>query len=59
MIESALETSIVLPPPIAIIKELRETLEQTGQQAQLKKQMENAEAMQNIFRHIPNPIYIF
>jgi len=42
-----------------LIKELRETLEQTGQQAQLKKQMENAEAMQNIFRHIPNPIYIF
>jgi len=42
-----------------LIKELRETLEQTGQQAQLKKQMENAEAMQNIFRYVPNPIYIF
>jgi len=42
-----------------LIKELRETLEQTGQQAQMKKQMENAEAMQQIFKHIPVPIYIF
>lgn len=43
----------------ALIEELRETLEQTGMQAQLKKQMENAEAMQNIFKHIPIPIYIY
>lgn len=42
-----------------LIEELRETLEQTGHQAQLKKHMENAEAMNNIFRHIPTPIYIY
>ena len=42
-----------------LIKEIRETLEQTGYQAQLKKQMENAEAMNTIFKHIPVPIYIF
>ena len=42
-----------------LIKEIRETLEQTGYQAQLKKQMENVEAMNEIFRHIPVPIYIF
>jgi len=41
-----------------LIKEIRETLEQTGQQAQLKKQMENAEAMQNIFKYVPVPFYI-
>lgn len=41
-----------------LIKEIRETLEQTGQQAQLKKQMENAEAMQNIFLRVPTPIFI-
>lgn len=41
-----------------LIKEIRETLEQTGQQAQYKKNMENAEAMQSIFRHVPNLIYI-
>jgi len=41
-----------------LIKEIRETLEQTGQQAQLKKQMENAESMQNIFLRIPTPIFI-
>jgi hypothetical protein len=41
-----------------LIEELRETLEQTGQQAQMKKQMENAEAMSNIFRRIPLPIFI-
>jgi hypothetical protein len=27
-------------------------------QAQLKKQMENAQAMQNIFLHVPTPIFI-
>jgi hypothetical protein len=42
-----------------LVKELRETLEQTGQQMQLKKQMENAEAMNKIFKQIPLPIYIF
>jgi len=41
-----------------LIKEIRETLEQTGQQAQYKKQMENSEAMQTIFTRIPNLIYI-
>jgi hypothetical protein len=42
----------------ALVKEIRETLEQTGQQAQYKKQMENAQAMQSIFLHVPNLIYI-
>jgi len=42
----------------ALIKELRETLEQTGQQAQMKKQMENAENMQKMFRNAPTLIYI-
>lgn len=42
----------------ALIKELRETLEQTGQQAQMKKEMENAEAMNKIFKNIPSLIYI-
>lgn len=43
----------------ALIKELRETLEETGNKAQLQKHMENAEAMNSIFRHIPTPIYIY
>jgi hypothetical protein len=43
----------------ALVEELRETLEQTGQQAQMKKQMENAEAMANIFKRIPSPFPIF
>jgi hypothetical protein len=42
----------------ALIKELRETLEETGMQAQMKKQMENAEAMNKIFKNIPHLIYI-
>jgi hypothetical protein len=41
-----------------LIKEIRETLEQTGLQAQYKKQMENTEAMRSIFTHVPNLIYI-
>jgi len=41
-----------------LIKELRETLEETGQKAQLRKHMENAEAMHKIFQMIPLPIYI-
>ncbi len=42
----------------SLIKELRETLEETGMQAQMKKQMENAKAMQEVFRNIPSLIYI-
>lgn len=42
-----------------LIKELRETLEQTGHSVQMKKQVENSEAMQQLFRHVPIPIYIF
>jgi hypothetical protein len=41
-----------------LIKEIRETLEQTGHQAQLKKHTENAEAMNKIFQHVPVPIFI-
>jgi hypothetical protein len=43
----------------ALIEELRETLEQVGHQAQLKKHMENSQAMQDIFKHIPLPFYIY
>ena len=42
-----------------LIDELRDTLEQTGQQAQMKKQMENAEAMISMFRYVPMPLPIF
>lgn len=41
-----------------LVKELRETLEQTGLQAQMKKQAENSEAMQKIFKNVPVLIYI-
>jgi hypothetical protein len=41
-----------------LIKEIRETLEQTGYQAQLKKQVENVEAMSKIFQHVPVPIFV-
>lgn len=41
-----------------LIKELRETLEETGLQAQMKKTMENSKAMQEVFRGIPTMIYI-
>lgn len=41
-----------------LIKEIRETLEQTGQQAQYKKQMENAQAMKSVFTQVPSLIYI-
>lgn len=41
-----------------LIKELRETLEETGLQAQMKKQAENAKMMQEIFSKIPYTIYI-
>lgn len=42
----------------ALIKELRETLEQTGREAQMKKQLEMNKAMQEIFTSIPLQIYI-
>jgi hypothetical protein len=42
----------------ALIKELRETLEETGQAAQMKKQLENAKAMQETFAKIPALIYV-
>ncbi len=42
----------------ALIKELRETLEETGMQAQMKKQMENSKAMQEVFNRIPTLIYV-
>jgi len=42
----------------ALIKELRETLEETGMQAQMKKQMENSKNMQEMFKIIPTLIYI-
>ena len=41
-----------------LIKELRETLEETGMQAQMKKQMENSENMQKMFKNVPTLIYI-
>jgi hypothetical protein len=42
----------------ALIKELRETLEETGMQAQMKKQMENSKAMQEMFNRVPTLIYV-
>ena len=42
----------------ALIKELRETLEETGMQAQMKKQMENAKNMQEVFTRVPTLIYV-
>jgi hypothetical protein len=41
-----------------LIKELRETLEDTGRAAQMKKQKEAAEATQDTFSKIPMIIYI-
>jgi len=41
-----------------LIKELQETLDQTGQKAQLQRQAENAKAMQEVFKNIPTLIYI-
>jgi len=38
---------------------LRETLEQTGKAAQMEKQKQNEENMQEIMKHIPAAIYIF
>jgi hypothetical protein len=42
----------------ALIKELRETLEETGMQAQMKKQAENSKNTQEMFKNIPTLIYI-
>lgn len=41
-----------------LIKELRETLEQTGFHAQMQKQAENAEAMRSILLRVPTSFYI-
>lgn len=41
-----------------LVKEIRETLEQVGHQAQLEKHMKNADAMQNIFQRVPTLIFI-
>jgi hypothetical protein len=41
-----------------LVKELRETLEETGRAAQMKKQKENAEAIQDTFSKVPMIIYI-
>jgi hypothetical protein len=41
-----------------LIKELRDTLEQTGLQAQMKKQAENAKFMQEMYQKVPTLIYI-
>ena len=41
-----------------LIKEIRDTLEQTGMQAQMKKQAENAKYMQEMFNKVPTLIYI-
>ncbi len=41
-----------------LIKELQGTLEETGLRAQMKKQAENAQAMQQAFSKVPTLIYI-
>ena len=41
-----------------LIKELRETLEQTGRKAQMDKQKEIANAMMEIYKKIPMPFMI-
>ncbi len=41
-----------------LIKEIRDTLEQTGLQAQMKKQAENAKMMNEMFSKVPHLIYI-
>jgi hypothetical protein len=41
-----------------LIQELRETLNESGNKAQMQKEMENAENMQKMFSKIPNTIYI-
>lgn len=41
-----------------LIKELQDTLDETGLRAQMKKQMENAQAMQQMFSKVPTLIYV-
>jgi len=41
-----------------LIKELRETLEETGLRAQMRKNTENAQAMQQMFSKVPTLIYV-
>jgi hypothetical protein len=41
-----------------LLKELRDTLEQTGLQKQMEKQAENAEHMSKILQYVPTLIYI-
>jgi hypothetical protein len=41
-----------------LIKELRETLEETGLRAQMRKNAENAQAMQQMFSKAPTLIYV-
>jgi hypothetical protein len=43
---------------MALIKELRETLEETGLRRQMEKQAENAQFMSTVLQHVPNLIYI-
>lgn len=41
-----------------LIKELQETLDETGLRAQMQKQAENAQAMHEIFKNVPMMIYV-
>jgi hypothetical protein len=41
-----------------LVRELRETLEETGQRAQMKKQAEAAQATQQMFAKVPTLIYV-
>jgi hypothetical protein len=43
---------------MALIKELRETLEETGLRRQMEKQSENAQFMSTVLQYVPNLIYI-
>jgi hypothetical protein len=43
---------------VALIKELRETLEETGLRRQMEKQAENAQFMSTVLQHVPTMIYI-
>jgi hypothetical protein len=42
----------------ALIKELRETLEETGLRRQMERQAQNAEFMSTVLQHVPTMIYI-
>jgi hypothetical protein len=43
---------------MVLIKELRDTLEETGLRAQMKRQTENAVATQQVFSKVPTLIYV-